>query len=73
MVGTLALLFLLVGIVFILMGYIDLSSRLKSVDKKIEYRFLPGQVYDQIESNNLDEQFGFMFKSTDTRFKTNLV
>jgi hypothetical protein len=73
MIATLALLFLLVGIVFILMGYIDLSSKLKSVDKKIEYRFLPGDVYDQIESNNLDEQFGFMFKANDPRFKTNLV
>jgi hypothetical protein len=71
--GTIALIFLLVGIVFILMGYIDLSSRLKSVDVKTEYRFLPGQVYDQIESNNVDEQFEFMFSAKDARFKTNLV
>ena len=71
--GIISLTFLLVGIVFILMGYIDLFYKEKSVDKKVEYRFVPRPVYDSIASNDLDEQFGFMFDATDARIKTNLV
>ena len=71
--GIISLTFLLVGIVFILMGYIDLFYKEKSVDKKVEYRFVPTQVYDTIPSYDLDEQFGFMFDATDARIKTNLV
>ena len=71
--GIIALMLLLIGIVFILMGYIDLFYKEKTVEEKVQYRFVPRNVYDNIASNDLDEQFGFMFDTTDVRFNTNLV
>jgi hypothetical protein len=71
--GIIALTSLLVGIVFILIGYIDLFYKEKEVEKKVEYRFVPRDVYDNIESTNLEDQFNFMFDATDVRNNTNLV
>ena len=71
--GIIALTSLLVGIVFILIGYIDLFYKETEVEKKVEYRFVPRDVYDNIESNNLEDQFNFMFDATDVRNNTNLV
>jgi len=64
---------LLIGIVFVLMGYIELFYNEKKVDKVVEYRFVPRDVYDNIESNDLVDQFSFMFDASDVRFNTNLV
>jgi hypothetical protein len=71
--GIIALTSLLVGIVFILIGYIDLFYKEKEVEKKVEYGFVPRDVYDNIESTNLEDQFNFMFDATDVRNNTNLV
>ena len=64
---------LLIGIVFVLMGYIELFYNEKKEEKVIEYRFIPRDVYDNIESNDLVDQFSFMFDAGDVRFNTNLV
>ena len=64
---------LLVGIVFVLMGYIELFYNEKKEETVVEYRFIPRDVYDNIESNDLVDQFSFMFDSGDVRFNTNLV
>ena len=64
---------LLIGIVFVLMGYIELFYNEKQEDTIVEYRFIPRDVYDNIESNDLVDQFSFMFDAGDVRFNTNLV
>ena len=64
---------LLIGIVFVLMGYTDMFYNTKSTEKVVEYRFIPRDVHDNIESTDLDEQFSFMFDATDNRNRTNLV
>jgi len=64
---------LLIGIVFVLMGYIELFYNEKKEDTVVEYRFIPRDVYDNIESNDLVDQFSFMFDAGDVRFNTNLV
>jgi hypothetical protein len=64
---------LLIGIVFVLMGYIELFYNEKKEEKVVEYRFIPRDVYDNIESNDLVDQFSFMFDAGDVRFNTNLV
>ena len=71
--NILSLLFLLLGIVFILMGYLEMYFNSKKVEKKIEYRFIPRDVYNNINSNDLEEQFSFMNDSSDVRNNTNLV
>jgi hypothetical protein len=64
---------LLIGIVFVLMGYIELFYNEKQEETVVEYRFIPRDVYDNIESNDLVDQFSFMFDAGDVRFNTNLV
>tara|TARA_B100001123_G_C14814727_1_gene829771 strand:+ start:222 stop:440 length:219 start_codon:yes stop_codon:yes gene_type:complete len=64
---------LLIGIVFILMGYMELVSNEKKCKKKVEYRAVPMDVYNQIQSTDLDDQFEFMFYANDVRQNTNLV
>lgn len=64
---------MLIGIVFILMGYTELFYNEKEEEKVIEYRFIPQDVYDNIESNELNDQFSFMFNANDVRYTTNLV
>ena len=65
--------FLLIGIVFVLMGYINLFYNEKQDKKVIEYRFIPRNVYDNIESTDLVDQFSFMHDSSNLLRKTNLV
>lgn len=65
--------FLLIGIVFVLMGYTNLFYNEKQEKKLIEYRFIPRDVYDNIESTNLVDQFSFMNDATDLTRKTNLI
>lgn len=64
---------ILIGIVLILIGYLEMLNNKKSVTKKIEYRFVPRNVYDNISANDIDDQFNFMFDMNDTRNNTNLV
>lgn len=69
----LSLFLLLIGFVLVLMGYLEIYFNSQKKEKKIEYRFIPRSVYDQIQSNDLDEQFSYMFDATDLRNTNNLV
>ena len=53
---SLALFLLIIGVVFVIMGYMDIYLKTKVLDKKIEYRYVPRSVYDQIETdiNNIN-------------------
>ena len=66
----LMLVVLLVGIIFITSGYMEINSK---KEKEIEYRYIPRNVYESIESNNMEDEFSFMFNAGDTRNKNNLV
>lgn len=63
----------LVGLILLISGYLELFFKSKEIKDKVEYRFVPRNVYDQIESNNLDEQFSYMFNANDVRNNTNLI
>ena len=63
----------LIGIILLVSGYLELFFRSKEMKNKIEYRFVPRNVYDKIESNDLEEQFSFMFNANDVRNNTNLI
>ena len=64
---------LLVGIILLVSGYLELYFKSKEIKTEIEYRFVPRNVYDQLEYNNLDEQFSYMFNANDVRNNTNLI
>ena len=63
----------LIGIILLVSGYLELYFASKEMKNKIEYRFVPRNVYDQIESNDLEDQFSFMFNANDVRNNTNLI
>ena len=64
---------LLVGIILLVSGYLELYFKSKEIKTEVEYRFVPRNIYDQLESNNLEEQFSYMFDATDVRNNTNLI
>jgi len=64
---------LLIGIILLVSGYLELYFKSKELKTETEYRFIPRTVYDQLETNNLEEQFSYMFNANDPRNNTNLV
>ena len=62
-----------IGIILLISGYLELYFKSKEIKTEIEYRFVPRNVYDQLEYNNLDEQFSYMFNANDVRNNTNLI
>ena len=69
----LSLFLLLIGFVLLLMGYLEIYFNSQKKEKKIEYRFIPRNVYDQIQSNDLEDQFRYMFDANDLRNTNNLI
>ena len=65
---------LLMGMVFIIVGYTDMFYNTKETEKTVEYRFIPQKLYDQIYTeDDLTDQFNFMFDATNVTAKTNLL
>ena len=64
---------LLIGSVLIFMGILEMEFNRKKGCKKIEYRVIPRNIYDEISTTDLKDQFSFMFDSNDSRNNTNLV
>ena len=64
---------LLIGIIFFISGYLELYFDSKEIKTEVEYRFVPRNVYDSLESNNLNDQFSYMFNANDVRNNTNLI
>ncbi len=67
---------LIIGTILILMGYLELYFDTQTKEKKIEYRYIPRNIYDQIESTNLESQMSFMNEVNDIndiRGNTNLI
>ena len=69
----LILFLLLIGIIFLISGYLELYFDSKETKTEVEYRFVPRNVYDSLESNNLNDQFSYMFNANDVRNNTNLI
>lgn len=67
------LFFFLLGIIFLISGYLEMYFDNKNTKTNVEYRFVPRNVYDNIASNNLDNQFDFLFNANDTRNRSNLI
>ena len=63
----------LIGSVLIFMGILEMEFNRKKGCEKIEYRVIPRNIYDEITTTNLKEQFSFMFDTNDSRNQTNLV
>lgn len=55
---TLTLLFFILGICFMVAGYMDMMLTNKKGEKKIEYRFVPRSYFEQIsEINDFNDLF----------------
>jgi hypothetical protein len=66
-------LILLIGSVLIFTGLLEMEFNRKKKCEKIEYRVIPRNIYDNISSKDLEDQFKYMFNANDSRNRTNLV
>ena len=67
---SLSLLVLILGIVFVTVGYMDNKVKQTQNEKKIEYRFVPRSIYDeQIKPTDLNDTFSTMFSDIDPIFE----
>ena len=64
---------LLIGSVLIFTGILEMEFNRKKRCEKIEYRVIPRNIYDDISTTDLKDQFEFMFDANDARNRTNLV
>ena len=63
---ALSFFFLMLGIIFITIGYVENKTQKQTEEKKIEYRFVPRSIYDeQIESVNVLDVQSEMFADID--------
>ena len=63
---ALSFFFLMLGIIFITIGYVENKLQKNNENTKIEYRFVPRSTYDeQIESINVSDVQSEMFASVD--------
>ena len=71
---SLALLFLVVSIVFITMGYMERKVKSKEENKVIEYRFVPRTfLEEQTYAQNLKNNFSDMFENEDAYLSSAMV
>ena len=64
---------LLIGIILLVSGYLELYFKSKEISTEVEYRFVTRNVYDHLDSTNLEHQFSYMFDATDARNNTNMI
>ena len=64
---------IIIGTILIFVGILEMEFNKKKKCKKIEYRVIPRNLYDSLESTNMQDQFSFMFNTNDSRNSTNLV
>jgi hypothetical protein len=75
---SLALVFFIAGIVFLVVGYTEMEILERREVRDIEYRFVPRSVYDQIGSIEVSDKYNDLFLSKDPYYErgslpTNLV
>lgn len=75
---SLALIFFIAGIVFLVVGYTEMEILERREVRDIEYRFVPRSVYDQIGSIEVSDNYNDLFLSKDPYYErgslpTNLV
>ena len=58
----LALLFFIIGIVYTVVGFTQLESVEKNEAKRIEYRFVPRTVYDEIGMMEISTEYKDLFE-----------
>jgi len=64
----LSLFILILGIIFITIGYMENKIELKEIKKEIEYRIIPSNLYnEQIESKDLISIYSNLFVNEDPK------
>lgn len=64
----LSLFVLILGIIFITIGYMENKMELKNTEKEIEYRIVPSNLYEeQIESKDLVSVYSNLFVNDDPK------
>lgn len=64
----LALVFFIIGIVYIVVGFTQLKDTTKDNTKRVEYRFVPRSVYDEIGLMEISTEYNDMFQKEQVKY-----
>ena len=64
----LALVFFIIGIVYTVVGFTQLKDTTKDNTKRVEYRFVPRSVYDEIGLMEISTEYTDMFQKEQVKY-----
>jgi len=64
----LALVFFIIGIVYTVVGFTQLDDTAKDNSKRIEYRFVPRSVYDEIGLMEVSTEYKDLFQKDEIKY-----
>lgn len=64
----LALVFFIIGIVYTVVGFTQLDETTKDNSKRIEYRFVPRSVYDEIGLMEVSTEYKDLFQKDEIKY-----
>jgi len=64
----LALVFFIIGIVYTVVGFTQLKDTTKDNTKRVEYRFVPRSVYDEIGLMEISTEYSDMFQKEQVKY-----
>tara|TARA_B100001094_G_C17388499_1_gene420137 strand:+ start:80 stop:313 length:234 start_codon:yes stop_codon:yes gene_type:complete len=64
----LALVFFIIGIVYTVVGFTQLKDTTKDNTKRVEYRFVPRSVYDEIGLMEISTEYTDMFQKDQVKY-----
>ena len=64
----LALVFFIIGIVYTVVGFTQLKDTTKNNTKRVEYRFVPRSVYDEIGLMEISTEYSDMFQKEQVKY-----
>ncbi len=64
----LALVFFIIGVVYTVVGFTQLKDATKDNTKRVEYRFVPRSVYDEIGLMEISTEYSDMFQKEQVKY-----
>ena len=64
----LALVFFIIGVVYTVVGFTQLKDTTKDNTKRVEYRFVPRSVYDEIGLMEISTEYSDMFQKEQVKY-----
>ena len=69
----LALVFFIIGVVYIVVGFTQLEDTTKDMSKRVEYRFVPRTVYDELGLLEVSQNYKDLFEEDQVKYDRRYV